>query len=293
MAKKVQKFLILIVGIVLAILFAILYIVRYSDTSPIANYVQWISGKIEGFSVAPTDVPLCPKHYKFFNDTKGESMCCAGNVDPYKHTCDGTNADDLCAFIPGIADPRDSTKVKKLPLCSDVIKRQQTRMEAEFCPKSLPNHANGGKCCAGPSDPVTGDCFPNDLKDLTRYCLTTAPRREHDRGKPITGNRYYDPKQMKWIEAEQLCANLRRMENAQCPGHLMKMSFDYFQDGKDKQIPLCAFGPEGCIPSKYMNMFLTTPRAREFVKGNPSKSKMNCDVYKRVVIDKDLSFPTE
>ena len=291
MAKKGQK--LLLVGIAIAILFAIFYIVGYSDTSPIAKCVQWISGKIEGFGVAPTDVPLCPNNYKFFNDTKGESMCCAGNVDPYKHTCDSTNADDLCAFIPGMKDPRDSTNTKRLPLCSDVIKRQQERMEAEFCPASLPNHASVGKCCAGPSDPVTGDCVPNDLKDHNRYCLTTAPRREQDRGKPISGNRYYDPKQSRWVEAEHLCANLRRMENTQCPGYLAKIPFDYFQDGKDTQIPICIFGPNGCIPNRYMDMFMTTPRASELIKGNPSKSKLNCDVYKRVVIDKDLSFQTE
>ena len=296
MAKKRQETFLFAIAIAIAILVTIFYILRYSDRSPVGAFVQWISGKVEGFDSAPIDIPMCPKDYKFFNDEKGESLCCAGKVDPYKHVCESKESDDLCAFVPGIDDPRDITKKAKLPLCSDVSKRQQERMELEFCPKSLPNHARLGKCCAGASDPVTGDCFPSDLNDLNRYCLTTAPRREQDRGVDLrrvrADNEYYDDKNGKWAYIERSCANVRRSEEAQCPSRdFFKTSMDFFRDGKNKQIPYCMNGPRGCVPKSSFKLFLTSPEAAG-VK-NPDRSILNCDVYKKVVIDKDLSFPVE
>ena len=107
MAKK-ASFLPIIIA--LGVLGIILYLILLSDKSPVATFFQWLSQKIEGFASQATDVPMCPSGYRFFNDEKGDSMCCKGRVDPLTHKCQGKKPNDLCAFKPGFPDPRFSKK---------------------------------------------------------------------------------------------------------------------------------------------------------------------------------------
>jgi len=62
--------------------------------------------RIEGFAAAILDTPKCPDRYTFFNDKRGDSFCCAGQVDPYTHTCKGNRSNDLCSMKPNMKDMR-------------------------------------------------------------------------------------------------------------------------------------------------------------------------------------------
>lgn len=182
------------------IILVVISIVSRAESSSFAHFVQWLSGKIEGFAVAgiDSDIPRCPDSYRFFNDMRGESFCCAGAPDPYKHTCSYKGADDLCAFKPRQTDPRNPNK--ELPLCADIVRRQQARKERDFCPKSLPNHANVGKCCLNPSNPTSGDCHPSDSSDTRNYCITQGALKA----------------------GETRCLSLRLMEESTCPDGFQK-----------------------------------------------------------------------
>ena len=302
MAKK-ASFLPIIIAV--GILGIILFLVVHSDKSPVAQFFQWLSQKIEGFASQSTDIPLCPSGYRFFNDEKGDSMCCNGRVDPITHTCQGKRPDSLCAFKPGLSDPRFSKK-RQIGICSDIIRRRQGQAELEFCPPSLPHHAEIGKCCANPSDPVTGDCIPGDLQRQEGYCLTTAERKESDRGLPIVmnSNGKTSVGEHGGRIAEDLCINLRNAKNCDLLGpNMMRMPTVTDKDSIFYGACFSYSTLKGnlCMPAKELSRLTELDElvyGKETVK-NPiknadiSKDMFNCDVLKKVVIDNDLSFKTE
>lgn len=293
MAKKGSS---IVIVIAFSILVVILYLVTYSDTSPIAESVQWLSFYTEGFASQHTPVASCPPNYRFFNDAKGDSMCCAGGIDPNTHVCLGKGKRDLCSFVPGVTDHRDA-KRGLIPSCKDIMRQMQEDAEREFCPRSMPHHASKGKCCVNPTDSITGDCVKRDLERQDGYCLTSAERKERDRGKRIYGNHVVDNNEYR--PAEMLCSNIRNKEALQCPAasmNKMEQPFDetLFEGVKRSFLNLCfgaGFGQGFCYPEKELRIIKSKhPQLKNF---NVEKSIFNCDVYKRVKIDKDLTFQAD
>ena len=80
-----------------ALVLLICYILSQQTTSPLVSVAQGVSDLFEGF--VTTTSPQCPPavvdvygiqvspSYKFFTDATGESLCCAGTVNPLTHRC--------------------------------------------------------------------------------------------------------------------------------------------------------------------------------------------------------------
>jgi hypothetical protein len=219
--------------IVIVLLLVIIYIVKQTDTSPVAKVVQWLSTRIEGFAPSPLNPPKCPDGFTFFNDKSGDSFCCGGSVNPYSHTCLAKNRDKLCAFKPNMKDPRNSAVV--LPLCSKLIKAQITAAQKAFCPKSLPHYASSGKCCLSGTDLDGRNCLKFDSANKSRYC--------------VIGNTLKS--------GEQKCDLMQLKDSAKCPSGLSSTMYTlgakeikkYGPRAKGQTIPVC-FGMESsCIPN--------------------------------------------
>lgn len=259
-------------------------------------YLLYIRSKEhEGFATKDAVIASCPPNYRFFNDARGESLCCAGKVDPQTHLCLGKGPTDVCAFVPGIKDQRNPQN-GPLPVCKDIMRVMQDQAQKEFCPRSLPHHAHSGRCCATPIDPITGNCMQSDLQQQSGYCLTTADRKATDQGKDIQGDNVLDPG-IGWRPAEQLCSNIRNLENLQCPGSMVSLSYpmpEYTRNGIRESFGVtCRDRGIGasCEPAYMLEVAKT--RQPDLKNLNVDRSIFNCDVYKRVKIDKDLTFPAD
>lgn len=283
--------------IVLLILGLIFYLVTNKQNSPIQECVKCFSKAMEGFAMAQTPNAVCPPNYRFFNDSIGETLCCAGKVDPQTHQCLGEGKYDVCAFVPGVLDQRDPRK-GNLPLCKDIMQEMQNQSEKEFCPRSLSHHASSGRCCANPTDPITGNCLQTDLQSQNGYCLTTAERKQSDKGKPVYGNTVMDPATGP-RPAELLCADIRASESTKCPGNLQVQSFpteEKTYEGVTRSMENICFGREAmsmqiCLPeSELQRLKDTEPRLKNFPVKN---SIFNCAIFQKVKLDKDLSFPAD
>lgn len=80
-----------------ALVLLICYLLSRQTTSPFASVAQGVSDLFEGF--VSTTSPQCPPAvvdvygnqvspaYKFFTDATGESLCCAGTINPLTHRC--------------------------------------------------------------------------------------------------------------------------------------------------------------------------------------------------------------
>ncbi len=180
---KVKNYLPFIVAFV--VLCVVILIIRMPE-SPIAKVTQWFSNRVEGFAMPVFTSPRCPPGYKFFTDKTGESYCCKGSVNPYSHACSGV----LCSLRPDATDP--STK-KPMPFCGDVMKQLWDTAESQ-CPKTYPNYALNGKCCASGSVQDGAMCSAEDTKD-NAFCTLDDYSR--------TG--------------EKLCSTERLKENVKCP----------------------------------------------------------------------------
>ena len=121
----------------------------------------------EGFADKVVATPKGPNGARFFNDAKGDSFCCRGQVDAYKHTCMATGYTDLCAHKSGVRDPRDPSRT--LVECASLIEREHNEDQSKFCPKSLPHYGSVGKCCQSGTDIDNKDCIAYDNKDPKRY----------------------------------------------------------------------------------------------------------------------------
>jgi len=75
------------------------YALLQQTTSPLVSVTQTIADLMEGFGGERTTSPQCPgpvydadgalvsPAYTFYTDATGESLCCAGTVNPLTHTC--------------------------------------------------------------------------------------------------------------------------------------------------------------------------------------------------------------
>jgi len=253
MAKKGGPALVILIVAGLLCLAVVAYIVLRSD-APFAHAAQWLSGKLEGFSVGgiDTDVPQCPRSYKFFNDARGDSFCCRGTVDPFSHTCSSPSS--VCGMKPG-----------KAPLCADIVRQEQARLERELCPRSLSNHAAVGKCCASPS--VGGNCTPTDNADTRRYCVTEGALKP----------------------GETRCISLRLMEEATCPKDFEKYPMNLAGDVTGpichnlKQRSMCY--PENVIDELQRQGHWKTKHKKNWYEA--------CGVWSKVNIEKDLTMKVD
>jgi len=256
------------------LLLAVVLIVARQETSPIAAFAQWISARVEGFAAPIGDVPKCPNGFRFFNDKRGESFCCAGTVNPYTHVCEAKEPQALCAFQPGTVDPR--TSKGELPLCSAMIAKTTATAQKKLCPGGLPNYASAGKCCLHDTDLDGVNCTSLDA-DPKNYCVTA--------GTPLKSG-------------ERSCDSLRMEESSFCPASLNKISYTlgdkevkkYGDAAKGKTIPVC-FGMEGsCIPNNVLEILQP-----EGVYTGKQLGAWNysCGMWEKRNVDRDMTGPSD
>lgn len=244
------------------VLFVVVLIVSRSESSSFVHLIQWISSNIEGFAVAglDSDIPRCPKNYSFFNDARGDSFCCQGSPDVVKHTCSSS----FCSMSPNKKDPRTS---KPVPLCADIVRQEQARLERTHCPASLPNHAGVGKCCKNPSNPTSGDCYPTDNSDTRAYCITEGGLKN----------------------GETRCISLRLMEESTCPDGFQKSNMPLVGDVYG---PVCHnLQKRGfCYPE---NTIDEVQRQGYWKKKNKHTWIEACGVWKKVNEERDTTIKVD
>jgi len=253
-----------------AILLLVLYIVTRSDTSPVAKFTQWFSNMVEGFAAPIGDIPRCPTNYRFFNDKRGDSFCCAGKVNPFSHTCEAKGPSELCSFQTSQPDPRNPGQM--LPNCNQMITKQLTENRDSLCPGRFPHYASIGKCCLNDSDLDGYDCTAQNT-DPSTYCVIGGTLKP----------------------GEQSCQNLKLGEQSNCPAGLQKMTYTmgqqevkkYGSSAMGKTIPVC-FGMESsCIPN---NVIQTVQKDGIFTdKTNLDGWKYSCGGYERVYVNRDTT----
>jgi hypothetical protein len=137
----------------------------------------------------------------------------------------------MCAFRPGVPDPRD--KSKTLPLCASVVDSAAATNGANVCPPSLPKYAASAtkqSCCKTGTNLDETDCIASDIDNKT-FCRINATGDEPD------------------------CATMRSYEQAVCPPSLQKISYTLGDAERSAytvpaglKAPLC-FGIQGsCFP---------------------------------------------
>ena len=268
MISKLLPFLFLF-----AILALVLAIVLREDNSLITKFVQMINRNIEGFAPTPVlDSPRCPdKSYTFFTDKGGDSFCCRGRINPFTHTCEAADEFSLCAFRPGMTDPRNRNRI--LPLCSSMIKENHTIQQAS-CPGSLPNYASIGKCCLNNPDIDDYDCMPSDNKDFKKYCKLSGPL----------------------LPGEQLCSNVGMLETAKCPPQIPDMiryttgereAAAYGAAANGVTVPVCLGMDNICIPDSAISNLQSTVGL--YKDKNIDKWAYSCSGWKTVNVDKDMT----
>lgn len=253
----------------IAVVLLVIYIVSRTESSPIAHFMQWISTHVEGFSSPVLDTPKCPIGYKFFNDAKGDSFCCGGQINPYSHTCLAKGIDSICAFKPNVPNPNGSGT---LPLCSKLIRSNHATSQASNCPESLPNYANVGKCCYNPSDLDGNDCSKSDNADFSKYCKTSGPLQP----------------------GEQQCSALRMSEQAFCPTGLSKIKYTlgqresakYGKDATGINIPVCFGMDQTCIPD---NVVSELQKYGIYGDKTSESWKYACSGWEKINVQRDLT----
>ena len=240
----------------------------------------------EGF-ISPPTTAQCPPGYKFFNDAKGESFCCSGKLDPYKHTCMSNStmdSGDICAFKPGMPHPQFPKSI--LTLCSKLVVRSTESNSESFCPGSLKYYASDGKCCLSGADINGKDCDASDLSDPERYCLT--------RGSPTK-------------KGEQSCNGLKLFQDVQCPTNLSKVMYNISKSDTDAmpqgtrhtsgaQIPICAGIQQGsCIPDNVLDAHKSANDyfAKSSTGTDSIFNKYKCSDWDRINNKRDLSAVVE
>jgi hypothetical protein len=228
------------------------------------------SARKEGFATPLVSTPQCPIGYKFFNDKLGDSFCCNGDVDPYKHVCMATGAGSLCAFKV------DANSARKLEQCSTLIRGQHAATQAAICPQSLPHYATVGRCCKAGTDVESKNCTTADNSDLKHYCVTTGALKA----------------------GEQRCDVLQTFENSSCPSGLQKMSRTlgsdevnaYGKAAQDMKMPMC-FGVDSfCYP----DLAIQSAQAKGvFTNKNPANWKYGCSAWETVNIKRDTTLAVD
>lgn len=219
----------------------------------------------EGFAEKVVATPKCPNGARFFNDAKGDSFCCRGQVDAYKHICMGTGYTDLCAHKSGVRDPRDPSRT--LVECASLIEREHSEDQSKFCPKSLPHYGSVGKCCQSGTDMDNKDCIAYDNKDPKRYCKIRGPLGPD----------------------EKLCSDLLLLETTTCPTGLERILFTPTgQVGQNaRQLPACFSVQRNCVPDNVIALAKTDGIGN--LKNAPANWEFSCSQYDKVYIRRDLS----
>jgi hypothetical protein len=240
----------IIAAAIAALVLLLCYGLVHQTTSPLVSVAQGLSDLSEGFQSVPSTSPKCPGEvrsvdgtiltpaYKFYTDATGESLCCGGTVNPLTHTCTpATSTVDqtggLCAFRPGVPDPRTSNQT--LPLCAFVVDAITTSNGTTVCPPSLSKYAASAtqqSCCKTATNLDGTDCIKSDL-DRGTFCRVSPPVSSTDPD----------------------CAAMRTYETAVCPPTLQKTSYkmgtkevNAYSAANGVSAPLC-FGVEGsCFP---------------------------------------------
>jgi len=256
-AKKWMSLLPILIGVVIVVGIIVYIVVR--------DHPQF-----EGFAAPILNTPKCPDNFTFFNDKRGDSFCCAGQIDPYSHKCEASGDNQLCAMKPNVQDPR-KTSPRTLPLCSAMIRETHTRKEAS-CPGTLPNFASIGKCCKTQADLDGYDCRKHDNEDKKRYCKLAPPL----------------------LPGEQLCNNLNMAETAQCPSGFAKISYQlgdrevqkYGTAAAGVQMPVCFGMDKTCIPD---NIVKDLQSRGLYNDKNSDLWEYSCKGWKTAHVDRDLT----
>lgn len=231
------------------------------------------SARKEGFATPLVSTPQCPIGYKFFNDTLGDSYCCKGDVDPYKHVCMANGTDSLCAFKAGTKDPANSAR--KLEQCSTLIQGKHSASQSALCPPSLPHYATVGRCCMAGTDIESKNCTTADNSDLKHYCVTTGALNK----------------------GEQSCEELQLFEKSSCPVGLNKISLVRPDDDVQKiygpaaqgmTLPVClGIGGDGCYPDLAIR---AGQKKGLFTNKNPKNWRYGCSAWETVNIKRDTTL---
>jgi hypothetical protein len=218
------------------------------------GFVLFRNPALESFA---TSTPQCPQGYTFFNDARGESMCCSGKVDPFAHKCLTTG---VCAMKKGSG-----------LWCGDLITKQTAEAAKASCPPSMPHYARIGKCCATATDLDGYDCSAADISNTASGFCT------------VTGSGGIQ------------CAQRKMEDGAFCPTGLTKTSYTmgpkeqskYGAAAKGKVIPVC-FGMEGsCIPDNVIQTVQKEGIYRD--KTDLSSWLYACSGWDRVKNKRDLT----
>jgi len=141
----------------------------------------------------------------------------------------------MCAFRPGVPDPRPGKKNNTLPLCTSVADNAVAFSGANVCPPSLPKYGASTtqqSCCKTATNIDGTDCITTDLQNGS-FCRVNAKNGEPD------------------------CAAMRSYEKAVCPPSLQKISYQLgsaeskaYPAANGLRAPLC-FGIQGsCFPDE-------------------------------------------
>jgi hypothetical protein len=217
---------------------------------------------VEGFAAKIVATPKCPAGARFFNDAKGDSFCCRGSVDPFKHTCSSTGMFDLCAHKADVPDPRNPAKT--LIECASLIEREHQNDQSSFCPSSLPHYGSIGKCCQSGTDMDNNDCISYDNKDPKRYCKLRGPLGP----------------------GEQLCSDVKLYETTKCPSGLERIS--YMPTGQNsRRLPACFSIQRNCVPDNVIQAAKAEGIGN--LKDVPANWEFSCGQYEKVYVRRDLT----
>jgi len=225
---------------------------------------------------------MCPAGFTFFNDVRGNSLCCNGIIKNSK--CTAENKYSLCGLAPNLPDPRSG---KPLPTCDQMVKDMDPSYK--FCPSNIPNYVapglndpnswKDGGCSTG-RPTGNGSIFP--LEGI--FCLISNTTILNERKK-------FDKKFLDSPFARPSCETLKLQETAQCPPN-MSVKYDedmyiycmqnnYKYDAKN-------YVPMGCAHDESIAMIpdkTGKPRGLEQAKHHC----MSCSYYKKRYIDKDTT----
>lgn len=217
---------------------------------------------VEGFAAKIVATPKCPAGARFFNDAKGDSFCCRGKLDPYKHNCSATGANDLCAHKAGVPDPRAPGRT--LIECASLIEKEHQDDQSRFCPVSLPHYGAIGKCCQSGTDMDNNDCIAYDNKDPKRYCKLRGPLRP----------------------GEQLCSDVKLFETTKCPTGLERIT--YTPVGQNaRPLPACFSIQRNCVPDNVIQV--AKADGIGVLKDVPANWEFSCGQYEKVYVRRDLT----
>lgn len=224
-----------------------------------ARYI--LQKRKEGFESAVK----CPTDYTFFTDKHGDSLCCQqGMVDPYTHTCKSSRPDGMCAFKPGVRDPRHAGRT--LAECGKLRDAQYRSRVQTFCPTKLPHYASSGKCCMTGLDTNGAECAAADAADKSRYCVGAGG-----------------------AAGEQRCEELKLFDATVCPGNLQK-TLESLSSASNVKTPLCRNFRDVCIPDPALSY---VQKHGMFTNKRPDTWIYACNKWKKYYIDRDTTGETD